>query len=119
MQVLGRLFNCINALLGLNTLKSLLRFWGFMLVLLPCITLMLIFTYYELQNTKRESAENLEQMITMQQDTIDKWFHERAAVIRDMANWPVLKPKQRILSLSTQESGSSCKVRMNFLLSFM
>ena len=91
MQALGRLFNCINALLGLNTLKSLLRFWGFMLVLLPCITLMLIFTYYELQNTKRGSAENLEQMITMQQDTIDKWFHERAAVIRDMANWPVLK----------------------------
>ena len=91
MQVFSRLFNCINALLGVNTLKSLLRFWGFMLVLLPCITLMLIFTYYELQNTKRESAENLRQMITMQQDTIDKWFNERAAVIRDMANWPVLK----------------------------
>lgn len=94
MRVLGRLFNYVNALLGINTLKSLLRFWGCMLVLLPYATLMIIFTYHELQNAKRESAENLQMTIALQQASIDKWFTERAAVIRDMANWPVLKGQE-------------------------
>ncbi|HWR45558.1 hybrid sensor histidine kinase/response regulator [Sporomusa sp.] len=94
MQILDRLYNYVNYLLKLNTLKSQLRFWGFMLVLLPCVSLMLVFTYYELQNTKREKIDNLQLMITMQHATIDKWFNERSSVIRDMTNWPVIKAQE-------------------------
>ncbi|WP_371362286.1 Sensor histidine kinase RcsC [Sporomusa rhizae] len=91
MQVLTRFFTFTNTLLNLNTLKSQLRFWGFMLVLLPSISLMLIFTYYELENTKRENSNKLQMMIAMQHLTIDTWFDERASAIRDMATWPGIR----------------------------
>lgn len=91
MQALGRFFTFINNLLNLNTLKSQLRFWGAMLVLLPSISLMLIFTYYDLEDTKRGKSENLQMMIAMQHLTIDTWFDERASAIRDMATWPGIR----------------------------
>lgn len=94
MELMYSLFNFVNKLIKLNTLKAQLRFWGFLLVLLPSVSLMLIFTYYELQDTKRERIENLQMMTTMQHATIDRWFAERSAVIRDMANWPVIKEKE-------------------------
>lgn len=81
----------MNKIFDLQTLRGKLRLWGLILVLLPSILLMAIFIYHSLLNTTKSIYSSLNSVITIQEQTINRWFEERSAEIRAVAGWRDIK----------------------------
>ncbi|MGI6091673.1 MAG: response regulator [Negativicutes bacterium] len=81
----------MNKIFNLQTLRGKLRLWGLILVLLPSILLMAIFIYHSLLNTTKSIYSSLNSVITIQEQTINRWFEERSAEIRAVAGWRDIK----------------------------
>lgn len=81
----------MGSLLDLRTLRGKLHLWGLILVLLPSILLMAIFTYHSINYNTKSAYTSLNSVITIQEHTISRWFAERSTEIRSVANWGVIK----------------------------
>lgn len=81
----------MGSIFDLRSLRGKLHLWGLLLVLLPSILLMTIFVYHSLLNTTKAVNTSLHSVITIQEQTINRWFDERSAEIRSIANWEVVR----------------------------
>jgi hypothetical protein len=76
----------INKLLGLKSLRQQLRFWISIMLIMLAAAITISFSLIGVSHAKRTAIENMEETITVQNIYIEKWFHERAANIRNLAN---------------------------------
>jgi PAS domain S-box-containing protein len=76
----------INKLLGLKSLRQQLSFWISSMIILLAITITISFSYIGLRHAQRTALESMEETLTVQNIYIEKWFEERAANIRNLAN---------------------------------
>jgi len=81
----------MGSIFDLRSLRGKLHMWGFVLVLLPSILLMTIFVYHSLLNTTKGVNASLHSVITIQEQTINRWFYERSAEVRSIAQWEVVR----------------------------
>lgn len=76
----------INKLLGLKSLRSQLRFWISTMLILLAVSITISFSFIGIKHVHITTLDSMEETLTVQNIYIEKWFKERAANIRNLAN---------------------------------
>ena len=85
----------IYGLLHLNNLKSILRFWIILLILLFIVLSYLPFTLYGKEYREIEAQDNIQQTINLQQLVIDKWFEDKVSTILTISQLTVVREMEK------------------------
>lgn len=76
-----RRFIFLNRFFSVGTLGGLLRFFVFVLIIIP-ILLFFTYEYHELQLTRQQTSEQIQRVLSMQHKVIDDWFEQQSSHIR-------------------------------------
>jgi len=68
-----------------KTLKSQFRLWTVLLVLVPSLLIMVIYTVSQIEVAKQQSLEMISQRVHAQERLIDYWIVERIGSIRELS----------------------------------
>lgn len=86
----------MGSIFNLRTLRGKLQLWGLILVLLPSALLMTIFIYHSLMYTTKGVYASLNSVLTIQEQTINRWLGEQSVEIRSIATWRVIQEQDVI-----------------------
>jgi len=69
----------------IKTLKNEFRLWTILLVLIPCLLVMAIYTVGQIKAAKQENIKRIDQRIHAQERLIDYWLTERSEEVRRLS----------------------------------
>lgn len=80
-----------NRIFTAKTLDAYLRTWGFLLIFLPSLLLMIIFAVSELNSATDKTYQQMGQSLARQEQALDKWFNNCREDIDSLANFDTVK----------------------------
>ena len=78
-------------LLHLNTLKSIIRFWFILLIVLFIVLIYLPFSLFAKEYREAEAHDHIQQMMNLQELAIENWFNDRMSLIQTISQLPTIK----------------------------
>ncbi|MBC9786081.1 response regulator [Heliobacterium chlorum] len=69
----------------MNRLKTQLNLWGILLVLVPAIGFLALFSYEEYNHVRNDKYQQLTHVIDLQRDAIDEWFDQCRGEVQTLA----------------------------------
>ncbi|MBP2637477.1 MAG: diguanylate cyclase/phosphodiesterase [Firmicutes bacterium] len=67
------------------TLQRHFRLWTFLLIIVPSLLIMAIYTFGQISAAKQQHLDSLQQRVLLQDQLIDYWVTERAADVRKLS----------------------------------